>query len=235
VVSHALDPVELVATVELLQRRIEERFPSANLTDFCGEIVDIVRDAGERAESLARPIYFLRFLVWAVIAGAFFFLAYSLRDVRTVWSTDDLGEVVQALEAAISSAFFLGAAAVFLFTLEQRVKRRRALVAIHELRGLAHVIDMHQLNKTPKDPGLLIHDTRSSPRQELTHYELSRYLDYCSELLAIVNKTGALYVLHIDDPVALSGVDGLQRLIDGLQQKIWHKMAIVDRRIIASQ
>jgi hypothetical protein len=35
-------------------------------------------------------------------------------------------------------------------TIETRVKRRRALRAIHELRSIAHVIDMHQLTKDPE-------------------------------------------------------------------------------------
>jgi hypothetical protein len=130
---------------------------------------------------------------------------------------------------------FLGAAAVFLFTLETRVKRRRALGAIHELRSLAHVIDLHQLAKDPKDARYLVLDTASSPKRELTHYELSRYLDYCSELVAIVNKMGALYVRDFDDPVVLAGVDGLQGLIDSLSEKIWHKMALVDRVIASEQ
>jgi hypothetical protein len=58
-------------------------------------------------------------------------------------------------------------------------------------------------------------------------------LDYCSELLAIVKKLGALYTRNLDDPVVLAGVDGLQRLVDGLSQKIWHKVNIVERGIAA--
>ena len=34
--------------------------------------------------------------------------------------------------------------------------------------------------------------TESSPRSSLTSFELFRYLDYCSELLAHVGKLGAL-------------------------------------------
>ena len=44
----------------------------------------------------------------------------------------------------------IGAAIFFLVTLETRVKRRRALAALHELRAIAHIIDMHQLTKDPE-------------------------------------------------------------------------------------
>ena len=59
-------------------------------------------------------------------------------------------ELVQALEAGINDVVLIGAAIFFLVTLETRVKRRRALKAIHELRAIAHVIDMHQLTKDPE-------------------------------------------------------------------------------------
>src|ERR1043166_3903930 len=63
---------------------------------------------------------------------------------------DDYTNFIQALEASISSVVFIGAAIVFLVTWENRIKRRRALKAIHELRALAHIIDMHQLTKDPE-------------------------------------------------------------------------------------
>jgi hypothetical protein len=173
--------------------------------------------------------------VGIVLVGLVTVLVYGLLEARSIVAGADLGTTVEDIEATISSVVFLGAAAIFFVTLETRVKRRRVLAAIHELRGLAHVIDMHQLAKNPKDARFQLLDTASSPKKHLSPYELSRYLDYCSELLAIVNKMGALYGRDFDDPVVLAGVDGLQRLIDGLSQKIWHKMAIVDRVIASEQ
>ena len=84
----------------------------------------------------------------------------------------------------IMSLRLLAAAVFFLVTAETRVKRRRALAAIHELRSLAHVIDMHQLTK---DPDRLIFsggDTVSSPTNDMGMFEMSRYLDYCVEMLS---------------------------------------------------
>ena len=44
----------------------------------------------------------------------------------------------------------IGAAIFFLVTIETRIKRSRALKSLHDLRALAHVIDMHQLTKDPE-------------------------------------------------------------------------------------
>ena len=57
--------------------------------------------------------------------------------------------VLQFWDAAKGSAAILAALALFLITLETRLKRHRALRAVHELRAMAHLIDMYQLTKTP--------------------------------------------------------------------------------------
>ena len=101
--------------------------------------------------------------------------------------------------------------------------------AIHELRALAHIIDMHQLTKDPHvitNPG---GQTKSSPKRTMTDFELSRYLDYCSEMLSLIGKVAALYVQRFDDPVALSAVDQIEDLTTGLSRKIWQKIMIINQ------
>jgi hypothetical protein len=53
-------------------------------------------------------------------------------------------------------------------------------------------------------------------------------------MLALLSKIGQLYVNDLDDRVALDYVDGLERLVQGLSDKIWRKMSMVDRMIAAS-
>ncbi len=88
----------------------------------------------------------------------------------------------------------MAAGLFFLISLETRFKRRRALSAIHELRAVAHVVDMHQLTK---DPERLLPDwvpSEHSPKMSLNAFELGRYLDYCNELLSLIGKLAAVYV-----------------------------------------
>jgi hypothetical protein len=131
---------------------------------------------------------------------------------------------------AISSVlFYLGAVILFLFTVEGRIKRRRALRFLRELRALAHIVDMHQLTKDPDR--LLTHgqNTPSSPAREMTRFELGRYLDYCSEMLSLISKIAALYIQNFDDPVVLAAVDEVEALTTGLSRKIWQKIMILER------
>ena len=96
----------------------------------------------------------------------------------------DYTNFIQALEASISSVVFIGAAILFLVTWENRIKRRRALKAIHELRALAHIIDMHQLTKDPES--YFAPQQTTTVKRAMTSFELNRYLDYCSEGLALI-------------------------------------------------
>ncbi len=98
--------------------------------------------------------------------------------------------------------------------------------------SLAHVIDMHQLTK---DPELVLTPyvaTPSSPSRELDRFALARYLDYCSELLAITSKLAVLYLEYLDDARVLSAVNDIQSLCNGLSNKIWQKIMILDTRAL---
>src|SRR5262249_29473628 len=71
--------------------------------------------------------------------------------------------------------------------------------------------------------------TRTSlvPPREFSRFELSRYLDYCSEMLAITGKIAALYIQHFDDDVALAAVNEVETLTAGLSGQVWHKLTIL--------
>jgi hypothetical protein len=61
----------------------------------------------------------------------------------------------------------------------------------------------------------------------MSSFELSRYLDYCSEMLSLTGKVGALYVQNLHDPVALASVNEIETLTTGLSRKIWQKLMII--------
>jgi hypothetical protein len=87
---------------------------------------------------------------------------------------------------------------------------------------------MHQLTKDPEhllSPGMR---TASSPESTLSRFELARYLDYCSELLAITSKLAALHLQSLRDPVVLDAVSDVEVLSSNLSNKIWQKIVILD-------
>lgn len=223
----SLDAGKIASTIERLCRRVEHRFPDSGLAGVCRELQEIAEHTAETAAWIGRPNYLLRLavatLVGLILGGLVGTLIALGGEVEPLKFT----ELVQALEAGINDVVLIGAAIFFLVTLETRIKRRRALAAIHELRSIAHVIDMHQLTK---DPEMVLHrgrDTEIVERPQMSPFELSRYLDYCSEALSLTGKVAALYIQKFDDSVALSAVNEIEGLTTGLSRKIWQKMMIV--------
>ncbi len=224
-----LDADKTVATVARLISRISERFPESSLSRVCEELHSVAEESKARALQIARPNYWLRLSVALVVALSLLGLYYSISLLEIASRPFSIGELVQASEAGINDVVLIGAAILFLVTVETRVKRARALKALHELRSIAHVIDMHQLTK---DPGRLSRDmilTPSSPSSKMSAYELTRYLDYCSEMLSLTGKVGALYAQNFEDAVVLSAVNDLEGLTTGLSRKIWQKIMILQK------
>jgi hypothetical protein len=133
------------------------------------------------------------------------------------------------VEAILNIAILAGAGIWFLLNLEARVKRARILADLHELRAIAHVIDMHQLTK---DPTRITGDsegpsTKSSPVRDMSAFELSRYLDYCAEMLSLTGKLAALYTAASRDSVVIHAVNEIEELTTNLSRKIWQKIMIL--------
>jgi hypothetical protein len=227
-----LDADQVVATVTRLRQRIGERFPASGLLGVATQLLAVATEAKARSEWIRRPHLGLRLLALSLVAGFFGVVLFAgfgyLRD-QVDWVPRTGPELVGEVNDALSTLIFLAAAIVYVFSLETRAKRRKALAAVHELRALAHIVDMHQLTKDPDRVAQQGQDTASSPKRVLSRFELGRYLDYCSELLALISKVGALYVQGFEDDVLVSAIDEIEDLTTGLSRKIWQKIELLDR------
>lgn len=221
-----LDAQKIIDTVQRLKARIERRFPDSGLGKVAGELLHVAQETVGRTIWIQKPHLPLRAAAAVLSLGIFALLALMLVHIRQ-FRFDDYTNFIQAFEASISSVVFIGAAILFFVSWENRIKRRRALNAIHELRAMAHIVDMHQLTK---DPESYFSPAAASvaPRRQMTPFELNRYLDYCSETLALISKIAALYVQDFQDPVLLDAVDDIEDLVAGFSRKIWQKITILE-------
>lgn len=224
-----LNPELLVATVETLSARVGERFPKAGLFKVSKHLCQIAAESRARVNETGRHSIWIRILIGLLllllVAGVgVTVVAFKIQPEpgSVTWL-----EFIQVMEAGINDMIFIGAAIFFLASLENRMRRRRILKALHELRSVAHVIDMHQLTKDPQRAAGVLIATPSSPSNDLSPDQLIRYLDYCSEMLSMVGKLAALYLKRSDDAVVLSTVDEIEGLTTGLSRKIWQKLMII--------
>lgn len=226
-----LDAARIVETARRLQRRIAERFPESGLSGVAGDIVAVASEAMSLAHWLGKPHRGMRAIAFG---GSLFVVASvvaALIQLRVESGLRSWSDWVQSIEAFVNDLVFVGVAVYFLMGLEARRKRTRALGALHVLRSLAHIIDMHQLTKDPDRTFGARLDTASSPKATLNAFELTRYLDYCSELLAIVSKIAALYVQELRDPATVAAASSVEELCVGLSRTIWQKIMILDRML----
>lgn len=228
-----LNAARIVETIQQLQRRVSERFPGAGLSEVCAELRAIADEAQQRATAVAKPDWLLRSLVAGLlIAGLVLLAALGWLMLLNTRASDDLFGTLQAVDSAFNILILMGASLFFLVSLEDRRKRRLALTALHELRSIVHVIDMHQLTKDPStDVSSAAPPTPSSPERDLSPEQMLRYLDYCSEMLSLSSKVAALYAQSYPDPVVTETVSDIERTATGLSQKIWQKINIIHRNV----
>jgi len=224
-----LREVEINQTLRRPRDRIAERFPDSGLSSLSRELVLISQEASACVAYVRRPNWGLRIAVGVVIAAIVAVIGLAAMSMRLPGRVDRLSELVQMLESAINDVVFLGVAIFFLITIEGRLKRRKALHSLHQLRSIVHIVDMHQLTKDPERLMSPREDTPSSPERTMSAQELGRYLDYCSELLALSSKIAALFVQQFNDPVVLSTVNEVETLVTGLSGKIWQKITLLER------
>jgi len=223
-----LDEAQILATLGRLKGRIGERFPGSSLAGVAEQLLAIARRTEALVDFLRRPLWAIRIAGGAAIAAIAVVLYRVLAGMGPA-RLKELGDVMATFNTAVSDLVFLSAAVFFLATLETRLKRRRALAALHELRSIAHIVDMHQLTKDPERLLSAQPDTASSPKRAMTAAELGRYLDYCSELLSLTSKLAALHIQYFNDAVTLAAVNEIESLTTGLSGKIWQKITLLER------
>ena len=250
-----IDPVAVHETIVKLEARIAAYFPESGLRRVVQTLIDVSGDAARRIRVIRRRSVVRRALAWLLSALIVAILA-SIPLMLRPGKVETLAEGVGVLEAALSAAFFIGASLIFLLTWDSRMRHARTMEAVHELRALAHVVDMHQLTKDP--PMLLGTDgaapapaearagaatepppspssplpspgSPALPGRRYTPFELQRYLDYCSEMLALISKVGVLYVQDSTDPATIAIVDEIEDLTNGLSRKCWQKIILIQR------
>ena len=104
----SLDADKIIATLDKLEQRIGERFPSSGLSRVCAELIAVAKQTSERIASVSRPNWTLRTLLVCLVGGAFAILFYLISQATTFKGTDEWSEALQGLDALFNIAVLLG-------------------------------------------------------------------------------------------------------------------------------
>ena len=216
-----LDPDKIIATLAQLERRIGDRFPGSGLARVSAELTQVARETKARVAAVAATNHTLRIISTLSLIAGLSLLAYLVTIIEVKRDSENLYGVMQGFDSAFNIIVLMGAGVLFLSSLEARWKRQQALAHLHELRSIIHVVDMHQLTKDPSRISTVAAATPNSPQRPLTPFELTRYLDYCSEMLSLSAKVAALYAQGTKDPIVIEAASDLGQITSNMSGKIW--------------
>jgi len=220
-----IDPTKLILTTNKMADRVEEQFPKSGLSSVANEVAAVAEGTVARVAEIKKPRLGLRVLVgimvFLVISGPLACsVVLSFRDDMT-----SFGDFLQATDAGLHMLFVLAGGIIFLVGMENRMRRNQALEALSEFRSLAHLVDLHQINKDPGlDGGPVPENDRRTVRSD---QELAFYLDYSGDLLSIVGKLSAYYAQNLQDRVVLDAVNEIETLTSSLSNKLWLKILVL--------
>jgi hypothetical protein len=221
---------QIQETIEKLYFRINDRFPNSGLSNVCKILHTISLETNNTLKWIAKPNYLIRCGTYAIIIIIALMTTYSVSIINVTAETLGISDLIQMTSSALQGLAIAGAGLLFIVTFENRRKRKKIISAINRLRCIAHIIDSHQLTKDPDSISKISMPTTHSPKRTLNKYQLSRYLNYCSEMLSLTSKLGFLYVQKFPDPIATNVVNDLEELTTGLSRKIWQKIIIINSK-----
>jgi hypothetical protein len=213
-----------------LEARIRARLPGRRLADVAHRLSEQVPEIHDgfatSFDRYQRTRWWSRATSGLIVVGTVGVLAFALRDAFRRGGLHSF-EWLPLVESTINDVVFAAIAVFFLWALPERRERRTLVGLLHQLRSLAHVVDMHQLDKDPEQARADYVPTDKSPPNRMNAEELHHYFDYCSELVSLIAKTAALCAERTSDPVVLGMVSNLETLAAQMSQKIWQKISLL--------
>jgi len=223
---HRLDPAKIIETADRLARRVSEKLPDSTLAGLAAELAQVARQTEERAREARQAILAIRIASILAVCGTLLGLWYLARHIHARWEFGTITEVFEATDAGFNLLVILAGALWSFLTLEARIKRRKALESIEELRDFIHVIDITQLYYTPElyNP---------NPANSLTSLNIDyTYLLFCTEMLTLISNLAPLYTRGAAGDSILRAVSDVEMLANAISAKLLSKADTV--RIVAA-
>lgn len=119
---------------------------SDQLTVMVDQVSQHTRDKHLR---VARATLLARTVAAAALLLAVWVLALALSEVLTE-RPGDVTTWIPLVESVINTVVFIAIAFLFLWAFPERRERKGLLALLHQLRSLAHVLDMHHIGLGPE-------------------------------------------------------------------------------------
>ena len=136
-----------------------------------GLVLTVDRQTDESAARVRRTRLLARVVSAVIVAASAFALVLVLADAADEGPSQSF-DWLPLIESTINDVVFAAIAVLFLWALPERLERRGRLALLHQLRSLAHVIDVHQLSEDPEQVFASYRPTPASVKTDLTPEQL---------------------------------------------------------------
>jgi len=156
----------------------------------------------------------------AAIGSSLLALWYLLHHIQTRWEFGTVTELFEATDAGFNLVILLVGALWFFITLEDRLKRKKTLKSIQELREFIHVVDVTQLYHTPE-----LYGDAANPRTARS-FDYT-YLLFCTEMFGVISHLTALYTRGAAGDSILRAAFDVEMLANAVTAKLLSKAEMV--------
>lgn len=215
-VKHRLDSARIVETADYLSRELGTQLPGSSLAGLADALAKIARAPDDQTRQARKPIYVLRAASAIAIGVAVVALALVARHVHARWEFATITDLFAGLQAGVNLLVLLAGALWFLVSIEARIKRRRTLQSIGELREFLHVIDVTQLYYTPD----FYSAAPAMGKLKLDH----TYLLCCTRMLGLIGNLAALHARGTSADSILRASFELELLANTITAKLQSKV-----------
>jgi hypothetical protein len=218
---HRLDPAKIVETAENLARNVGESFSGTALAGLAVELAALAHRTDELARHARKPIYAIRVCSALAALATILGLCYLASHIHARWEFGTIGELFDATDAGFNLLVLLAGAVWFMITLETRIKRKKALECLEELRDFIHVIDVTQLYYTPD-----IYRSDPSSFQSSVNLDYT-YLLFCTQMLGLISNLAPLYARGAAGDSIMRAVSDVELLANDITVKLLTKVGTV--------
>ena len=214
-----LDSNKITETAIGVSKEIFSAFPKSGLSNLSRELVRYSKDVSILSKKISAPNWPLRISIFVICGLMLIIPFFAIKLIfYKVELTTSVSDFMQGFDALVNEIVFIGIGIYFLSSIETRIKRKKVLKILHELRSMAHVIDARQLTKN----SLMF-------REGGADLSVAQYLKHCTELLSIISSIAAISVQNFSDHISVDAVNDVESLCNGLSRKIWQKIAILEK------
>ena len=218
---HLLTPTKVIKTSESLSGEIIERYPDSEIADLSLNLIKIAKNTEEKINDATKPIYWLRFASAIAICLIVAAPIFTIQITEAKWEFETITDLFEAADAGVNMVILLVGTLWFLFNIEARQWRKKALSALTEIREFIHVIDVMQLYFSPSLKEEETSLTRGGQAVDL------RYLFLCSRMVGVLSNVAVLFTQGESDEAVWRAVSEIESLANAVALKLTNKIEVL--------